>query len=107
MEEFKTYFDRYTVAFDEFISRTELDLKTESAEYRKLFSEMENIKTQFPNVRSVLEDYKDTSLNNDEVKALLRVRDIRLQLERMETKAMFYAGGRELYLYLKKLNIIK
>ena len=107
MDELKTYFDKYTESFDEFIGKTKLDLKAENEEYKKLFNETEEIKNQYSNVRNVLENYEKTSLDNDEVKALLDIKDIRLKLDKMETKAIFYAGGRELYLYLRRLNIIK
>ena len=107
MDKFETFFDKYTVSFDEFIGKTKLDLKAENDEYRKLFNETEEIKNQYPNVRNVLENYEKTSLDNDEVKALLDIKDIRLKLDKMETTAIFYAGGRELYLYLRRLNIIK
>ena len=67
----------------------------EDSRYREIPEEMDKIFEKYPKVDSVWDWRKPEALNEEEVEALLKVRDLEEEMTDIEKKVILEAGQRE------------
>lgn len=92
---------------NELINSVKVELKNSNADYKKLVDQVSKIKNEYPNIQSLFENDFVKSLNENECKNLQKIFDLYLQISVYEEQKIFFLGGKELYLYFKKMNLIK
>lgn len=92
---------------NELIDSVKVELKNNNADYKKLVDQVSKIKNEYPNIQSLFENDFVKSLNENECKNLQKIFDLYLQISVYEEQKIFFLGGKELYLYFKKMNLIK
>lgn len=93
--------------FDGYLGNIVLNLKKNSKQYQDILKEIHDIKDKYPIIEEVLYDREIKALSEDEVKNLLAVIDKEDSLQMMIEKELFFKGGREAYLYFRKMGIIE
>lgn len=89
------------------IDSVKVELKNNNADYKKLVDQVSKIKNEYPNIQSLFENDFVKGLNENECKNLQKIFDLYLQISVYEEQKIFFLGGKELYLYFKKMNLIK
>ena len=89
---------------NELIDSARVELKKNNMTYKNLTKEISKIMEEFPNIQSLLENDLVTNLNENECKNLQKISTL---ISNFEEQRIFFLGGRELYFYLKKMNLIK
>ena len=92
---------------NELIDSARVKLKKNNMAYKDLTKEISKIMEEFPNIQSLFENDLVTNLNENECKNLQKIFTLYLQISNFEEQRIFFLGGRELYFYLKKMNLIK
>ena len=92
---------------NELIDSAKVELKNGNIEYKKLMNEVSKIKSEFSNIQSLLENNLVKSLNENECKYLQKIFNLYSRISIFEEQKIFFLGGRELYFYFKKMNLIK
>ena len=92
---------------NEIIDSVKVELKNSNADYKKLVNKVSKIKKEYPNLQSLFENDFVKNLNENECKNLQKIFDLYLQISVYEEQQIFFLGGKELYLYFKKMNLIK
>lgn len=92
---------------NELIDSVKVELKNSNADYKKLVNKVSKIKKEYPNLQSLFENDFVKNLNENECKNLQKIFDLYLQISVYEEQKIFFLGGKELYLYFKKMNLIK
>lgn len=67
----------------------------ETEEYKELQNKYNKISEKYPNVIEVFENLEPITLNKEEMKALVELRDIDIAMESMENKLCFKLGMKE------------
>ena len=92
---------------NELIDSVKVELKNNNADYKKLVNKVSKIKKEYPNLQSLFENDFVKNLNENECRNLQKIFDLYLQISVYEEQQIFFLGGKELYLYFKKMNLIK
>lgn len=92
---------------NELIDSVKVELKNNNADYKKLVNKVSKIKKEYPNLQSLFENDFVKNLNENECRNLQKIFDLYLQISVYEEQKIFFLGGKELYLYFKKMNLIK
>ena len=106
MEEMRL-FDINSTELRELISDGKIKLKKRNLEYKKLTDEVSKILEDYPNLQLILEDNTTLILNENECKMLQKLVELNVEITTIEEREIFFLGGRELYFYLKNMNLIK
>lgn len=93
--------------FDGYLGNIVLNLEKNSKQYQDILKDVRDIKDKYPIIEEVLYDREIKALSEDEVKNLLAVIDKEDSLQMMIEKELFFKGGREAYLYFRKMGIIE
>lgn len=104
--EIKTYYEKNFASFDEYVSDIKMKLYKNDTNYRDKYLQYKELKQQYPKILHFIEDYEANELTKEEVKILLKIREIKEDLQEQEMKAIFFEGGKEAYAYFKKIEII-
>ena len=92
---------------NELIDSAKVELKNGNIEYKKLMNQVSKIKSKFSNIQSLLESNPVESLDEIECKNLQKIFNLYSRISIFEEQKIFFLGGRELYFYFKKMNLIK
>lgn len=100
MEKIETFYKEYEDMFEEYLDNVRRNLRNNNEEYHKILDENENLIW-------VLEgNIKDRNLSNDECFALSKLVKIHYDIHSIEEKEIFFLGGKEAYLFFKKIGIL-
>lgn len=89
----KTFIEFSPTDFDEYIIH-KTDFNTE--QYKKLRKKYNQIAEKYPNVISVMEDLKPITLTEQEMKGLIELRKVELDMRSLEVKLCFKLGMNEI-----------
>ena len=106
MEDLKLY-NIDSAELNELIDSAKVELKNSNADYKKLVDQVSKIKKEYPNIQLLFENDFVKNLDENECKNLQKIFDLYLQISVYEEQKIFFLGGKELYLYFKKMNLIK
>lgn len=83
------------------------ELKNNNLKYKKLKENFYKILDEFPNLQLIFEEEMELNLTKTECKMLQKLISIYMQISNIEEKEIFILGGKEMYSYLKELDLIK
>ena len=83
------------------------ELKNNNLKYKKLKENFYKILEEFPNLQLIFEEQMELNLTKTECKMLQKLISIYMQISNIEEKEIFILGGKEIYIYLKELDLIK
>lgn len=97
----------YEMYLTEAIEEQKTKLLNKNAEYKKLRKELDDIFNKYPNLQYILEEGQHLVLNETECKMLQKLITIHMNIRDFEEKEIFLLGGKEMFLYLKDVGLIK
>lgn len=107
MEKVESVYKEYEDLFEEYLYNVRRNLKNNNEEYIELQKEYHKILDENENLIWVLEgDIKDRTLSNYECFALSKLVKIHYDIHSIEEKEIFFLGGKEAYLFFKKIGIL-
>ena len=89
------------------IEVTKEELKNNNLKYKKLKENFYKILDEFPNLQLIFEEQMELNLTKTESKMLQKLVSIYMQISNIGEKEIFILGGKEMYIYLKELGLIK
>ncbi|MCI8961453.1 MAG: hypothetical protein HFJ18_00805 [Clostridia bacterium] len=89
------------------IEVTKEELKNNNLKYKNLKENFYKILNEFPNLQLIFEEQIELNLTKTESKMLQKLVSIYMQISNIEEKEIFILGGKEMYIYLKELGLIK
>ena len=89
------------------INQTEDNLLNRNTEYKNLRKRLDDIFNKYPNLQYILEENQHLVLNETECKMLQKLITIHMDIRDFEEKEIFLLGGKEMFLYLKDVGLIK
>lgn len=92
--------------FDNYLAGFLYSLQFSDEKYKKLKEEQKEITNHYPVIAKVLYDNEIEILNEEQIKAMIKVLEIEEEIRMIEEKELFYCGGKEFYHYLKKMKIL-
>ena len=106
MRNLNSFFNAYNEEFwhyqEDILTKLE-DINQEYADDKKL---VEELLDQYPNLRTVIDDFEVVPLNSDEVKALVKILELQMDIRDIELEEMFFAGGRNSYYFFLRMGVI-
>lgn len=106
MDNFELY-NINSAELNELIDSVKVELKNTNDKYQNLMDQVSKIKKENPNLQSLFENDLVKNLNEKECKNLQKIFDLYLEISIYEEQKIFFLGGKELYLYFKKMNLIR
>lgn len=99
-------FEEFENLLEDYLEQAKANLKDDK-KYKELKKERHNILAKNKNLISILEgEIKQISLSNNECLALYELIKIGYDMQEIENKKLFLLGGKDMYFFLKKLEII-
>lgn len=102
----KSFLTAYHDCFGELFGEVFYELEQNNKEYQEKQVKKNELLEQFPNLKDVVEMKKKISLSKEEVEALLKYLDIKMDLGIIEEVAIMYRGMKEEYMLLKNMGIL-
>lgn len=90
----------------EYLETKKREILKDNEEYKELNRKIEQIKTDYPNVRSFIEDNEVIKLSDEELQAVLDIADIQVDLNMLEMRAIFKQGAKETVIFLKQMKLL-
>lgn len=97
----------YEMYLTEAIEERKNYLLKRNDEYKKLKKNLDAIFNEYPNLQYILEEDQHLILNETECKMLQKLITIHMDIRDYEEKEIFLLGGKEMFLYLKDVGLIK
>ena len=97
----------YEMYLNEAIEERKTNLLNRNNEYKKLRKKLDDIFNEYPNLQYILEENERLILNETECKMLQKLVTIHMDIRDYEEKEIFLLGGKEMFLYLKDVGLIK
>lgn len=97
----------YKVVINGILEEVYLNLNEENEEYRELKQELIELYEKNPNVEGIINGDRFVDLNRNECEKVRDVVLIKDDLNQIEEVEIFIAGAKEMYLLLKKLDLLK
>lgn len=101
------FFYDYSNELEEYISRGVFQIRNKNPHYKKLLKQVEDILDQYPKLRKIIEDFEVHEISIEECKAMVEIQSLQQDINTIQEKEIFFLGGRELYHYLKKIEVLK
>ena len=97
----------YEMYLSEAIEERKSNLLNRNTEYKNLRKRLDDIFNKYPNLQYILEENQHLVLNETECKMLQKLITIHMDIRDFEEKEIFLLGGKEMFLYLKDVGLIK
>ena len=81
-------------------------LESVNKNYKFILDQIEGLLNKHPNLRCVLDDEEITNLNDKDIAALIKIKNLYQKQIEIEYEELFFIGGRNVYYYFKKLGIL-
>ena len=106
MNENINLFEEFENIFEDYLEKAKANLE-EDKKYNELKKERHNILAKNKNLTSILEgEIKQISLSNNECLVLYELIKIHYDMQEIENKKLFLLGAKDMYFFLKRLEII-
>lgn len=94
------------VELDRLIDSAIVDLERNNLEYRNLRNRVRSILKKYKNVSKIIDDDEVENLNKEECKMLQIILQLRIEIEILEDREIYFLGGKQVYYYFKKLQLL-
>ena len=102
-----SFYDYSKDNFYEYFSRIQYVLQTTDMGYKKTLLEKDKLIESNPKIEELFYGKKAMSLTIEDCKDIIKFIEIQEKIKEIEDEALFLLGGREAYLYFKKLGILE
>lgn len=102
----KSFFEYASAEFNYYVGRMYYSLQEKDDNYKELKKQLSSELEKYPNVELLLHEKEKVVLSEEEIASLIRILDIEDSIRMLEEKELFFKGGREIYLYLKKMDLL-
>ncbi len=92
---------------DRLVDSAIVDLERNNLEYRNLRNKVRNIQNKYENVSKIIDQDEVENLSKEECEMLQKVLQLKIEIEIIEDREIYFLGGRQAYYYLKKLQLLK
>ncbi len=92
---------------DRLVDSAIVDLERNNLEYRNLRNKVRNIQNKYENVSKIMDQDEVENLSKEECEMLQKVLQLKIEIEIIEDREIYFLGGRQAYYYLKKLQLLK
>jgi len=100
-------FEEFENVFEDYFEREKAKLK-EDKRYNELKRKRHNLLEKNKNLSAILEGIlSEVTLTNEECFALYELQQIGYDMQEIESKKLFLLGAKEMYFFLRKLEIIE
>ena len=100
------FFNQYTDDFFEYFESHKNKNVRKNKEYFELSTQIEYLKTEYPKVRSFLEDKEIINFSETEQVGILKILDLQEELSILDLKESFKLGFKEAYIYFESMNML-
>ncbi len=107
MNELIKLFDLKGVSYMEYISDIYVELTKNNEIVKGFLNELKDMYSKYPKVEKLLDDEEVDGLNQEECKAFIEISAIKREIDIINEREIFFAGGKEAYTYFKNIGIIK
>ncbi len=97
----------YEMYLNEAIEERKNELLNKNDNYKKLREKVKKILNDYPKLQLIFEDDDAFVLETDDCKKLQELAKVHIELCDLEEKEIFLLGGKEMFLYLKDVGLIK
>jgi len=102
-----SFYDYSKNNFYEYFSHIQYMLQTTDLGYKEILLEKDKLLESNPKIDEIFSSGKATELSLEDCKDVIKFIELQEKIKRREDEAIFLLGGREAYLYFKKLDILK
>lgn len=102
-----SFYDYSKDNFYEYFSRIQYVLQTTNMGYKETLLEKDKLLESNPKIEEIFYGRKEMALNLEDCKDIIKFIELQEKIKQIEDEAIFLLGGREVYLYFKKLDILK
>ncbi len=106
MEE-ENLFDLECINYMEYISDIYVKLTKNNDRVISYLNEIKDIYCKYPKLEKLFDDEEVDGLNREECRAFIEVSAIKREIEIINEREIFFAGGKEAYIYFKNIGVIK
>ena len=100
------FFNEYTTDFYEYFNKHLVKNVVKKGEYKKISDEIKQIKKEYPNLVSLLEEQENVELSFKEASALNEIISLERELNIIELKEAFKLGFKEAYIYFESMDML-
>ena len=101
-----SFFEMASAEFNYYVGRIYYDLREKNETYKELKEKIASELEKYPNVELLLHEKEKIILNENETESLIRILDMEDSIRILEERELFIKGGREVYLYLRKMDLL-
>lgn len=102
-----SFYDYSKDNFYEYFSHIQYVLQTTNMGYKEALLEKNRLLESNPKIEELFYQRKEMALSLEDCKDIIEFINLQEQIKKIEDEAIFLLGGREAYLYFKKLDILK
>lgn len=102
-----SFYDYSKDNFYEYFSRIQFMLQTTNMGYKETVLEKNKLMEANPKLDAIFYARTAVELSLDDCKDIVKFVSLQEKIKQIEDEAIFLLGGREAYLYFKKLDILK
>ena len=102
-----SFYDYSKDNFYEYFSRTQYVLQNSNMEYKETLLEKDKLMESNSKLDEIFYQRKIVNLSLEDCKDIVKFIEIQEKIKELEDEALFLMGGREAYLLLKKLDLLK
>jgi len=102
-----SFYDYSKDNFYEYFSRIQYELQTTNMGYKEALLEKNRLLESNPKIEELFYQRKEMALSLEDCKDIIEFINLQEQIKKIEDEVIFLLGGREAYLYFKKLDILK
>ncbi len=98
-DKFNSFMDQLEILIEKNLSNRE--------DYYNIEKSINEIEAKYPKARQYLEDNKIADMSDNEKEAVLNIIELYRDIKTIELKETFKLGGKEMYIFLKEMNMLK
>ena len=102
-----SFYDYSKDNFYEYFSRIQYMLQTSNLGYKETLLEKDKLLESNPKIEEIFYGRKAMDLTLADCKDIIKFIELQEKIKEFEDEALFLLGGREVYLYFKKLDLLK
>lgn len=102
-----TFFNYEFNCFSDYIDEHRIKNIRKMSEYKELNKQIKEITDKYPRAREFLEDEVIDKITDEEQQAIIDILVLQEQINLLEEKEIFKLGGKEMFCFLKQMDLLK
>ena len=97
----------FSNCYDEYIERSKVENLATNKLYQNVKEEIKELKEKYPNATKLLDYKEETTILNEDQKAIIKILELQSIIFSMENDETFKIGFREAYFFFQRMNLLK